>query len=84
VNEDLITKDMHELYVADPVQKILTVHMRRTALYPKYDSMGLGCRNYRLDTAQKTTIIYVLSQETKQLPKFYILLTVHHVMILGK
>jgi len=42
---------MHELYVADPVQKILTVHMRRTVLYPKYDSMGPGCQNYRLDTA---------------------------------
>jgi len=62
-------KDMHELYVADSVEKMLTVRMRSTVLYPKYDSMGPGCQNYRLDTApKKTTMIYSLSQETKQLP----------------
>jgi hypothetical protein len=60
-------RDMHELYVADTVQKLLSVRMRRTVLYPKYNSMGPGCQNYRLDTAQKT-IIYILSRETKQLP----------------
>lgn len=53
MNEDLIMKDMHELYVADPVQNLLTVRMRSTVLYPKYDSMSPGCQNYRLDTAPK-------------------------------
>jgi hypothetical protein len=61
-------RDAQELYVDDPVQKILTVRMRRTVLYPKYNSMGPGCQNYRLDTAPKKTIIYILSQEIKQLP----------------
>ena len=55
MNEDQTMKDMDELYVADPLQKILTVHTGSTVLYPKYDSLGPRCQNYRLDTAKKKT-----------------------------
>jgi hypothetical protein len=64
-------RDMHEIYVADPVQKILSVRIRRIVLYKKYNTMGPGCQNYRLDTTQETTITNISSGETNFLYSKY-------------